>query len=154
VLKNIQLSILWSSFFLSFIWSVNCILGIPSFWANIHLSVSICHVCTSVLLRKGNKIPMGGDTETMCGAETEGKTIQRLPHLGIHPLYKHLTQTLLWIPTTTCWQEPDIAVSWEVLTVPEKYRGGCSQSTIGLRTRSPMEELEKVHKELKVLATP
>ena len=30
----------WSSFFLSFIWSVNCILGSPSFWANIHLSVS------------------------------------------------------------------------------------------------------------------
>jgi hypothetical protein len=37
---------------------------------------------TSVLLRRGNKIPMGGNTETMCGAETEGKNIQRLPHLG------------------------------------------------------------------------
>jgi hypothetical protein len=30
----------------------------------------------------GNIIPMGGDTETKCGAETEGKAIQRLPHLG------------------------------------------------------------------------
>jgi hypothetical protein len=29
-------STLWSSFFLSFMWSVNCIL---SFWANIYLSV-------------------------------------------------------------------------------------------------------------------
>jgi hypothetical protein len=40
---------------------------------------------TSVLLRRGNKIPMGGGTETKCGAETEGKTIQRLPHLGCIP---------------------------------------------------------------------
>ena len=42
-------------------------------------------VDTSILLRRGNKIPMGGDTETKCGAETEGKAIQRLPHLEIHP---------------------------------------------------------------------
>jgi hypothetical protein len=26
-----------------------------------------------------------------CGAETEGKAIQRLPHLGIHPIYSHQT---------------------------------------------------------------
>jgi hypothetical protein len=38
-----------------------------------------------VLLRRGNKILMRGNTETKCGAETEGKAIQRLPHLGIHP---------------------------------------------------------------------
>jgi hypothetical protein len=37
---------------------------------------------TSVLLRRGNKIPMEGDTETKCGAETEEKTIQILSHLG------------------------------------------------------------------------
>jgi hypothetical protein len=48
-----------------------------------------------VLLRRGNKIPMGGDTEIMCGAETVGKTIQRLPYLGIHTIYSHQTQTLL-----------------------------------------------------------
>jgi hypothetical protein len=29
-----------------------------------------------VLLRKGIKIPMGGYTETKCGAKTEGKAIQ------------------------------------------------------------------------------
>jgi hypothetical protein len=29
-------------------------------------------------------------------AETEGMTFQRLPHLGIHPIYSHQTQTLLW----------------------------------------------------------
>ena len=39
-------------------------------------------VGTLVLLRRGNKIHMGGVTETKCGAETEGKTIQRMLHLG------------------------------------------------------------------------
>jgi hypothetical protein len=29
-------------------------------------------VDTSILLRRGNKIPMKGVTETECGAETEG----------------------------------------------------------------------------------
>ena len=51
-------------------------------------------VDTSIILRRGNKIPMKGVTETKCRAETEGKTIQRLPHLGIHPIYKQQTQTL------------------------------------------------------------
>jgi hypothetical protein len=36
------------------------------------------NVDTSFLLRMGNKIPMERDTETKFGAETEGKTIQRL----------------------------------------------------------------------------
>jgi hypothetical protein len=44
LLSRTEASTLWFSFFLSFTWSVNCILGIPSFWANIHLSVSACHV--------------------------------------------------------------------------------------------------------------
>jgi hypothetical protein len=35
----------------------------------------------------GNKIPMERVTETRFGAETEGRTIQRLPHSGIHPIY-------------------------------------------------------------------
>jgi hypothetical protein len=38
-----------SSFFLSFMWSVNCILGIPSFWTTIHLSVSAYHVFSFVI---------------------------------------------------------------------------------------------------------
>jgi hypothetical protein len=36
-----------------------------------------------LVLRKGNKIPMGGDTKSE--AETEEKKIQILPYLGIHP---------------------------------------------------------------------
>jgi hypothetical protein len=39
----------------------------------------------SVLHRRGNKIPMQGDAETKCGAETEGKAIQRLLHLRSIP---------------------------------------------------------------------
>jgi hypothetical protein len=38
----------------------------------------------SILLRRGNIIPLEGVTK--CGAETEGMTIQRLPHLG-NPSY-------------------------------------------------------------------
>jgi hypothetical protein len=33
-------------------------------------------VNTSVLLKRGIKIPMGGDTETKCEAKTEGKVNQ------------------------------------------------------------------------------
>ena len=48
---------------------------------------------------------------------------------------------------------PDIAVSCEAMPVPGKYRSGCSQSSIGWNTGSPMKELEKVPKELKGFAT-
>ena len=34
------------------------------------------------LLRNGNKIPTGGNTETKCGTETEGEAIYRLPPPG------------------------------------------------------------------------
>jgi hypothetical protein len=51
-------------------------------------------VDTLILLRRGNKIPMEGVTETKFGAETEGMNIQRLPQLGIHPTNNHQTQTL------------------------------------------------------------
>jgi hypothetical protein len=55
-----------------------------------------------ILLRRGNKIPMGGITETKFRAESEGMTIQRLSHLGIHPINNHQTQTLLQMPTRAC----------------------------------------------------
>jgi hypothetical protein len=44
------------------------------------------NVDASVLFRRVNKILRGGNMETKCGAETEGKAIQRLPHLVIHPI--------------------------------------------------------------------
>jgi hypothetical protein len=39
-----------------------------------------------VLLRKRNKILTGADMETKGRPETERKVIQRLSHLGIHPI--------------------------------------------------------------------
>jgi hypothetical protein len=59
-------------------------------------------VDTSLLLRMENKITMEGVTETMFGAEMEGRTIQRLPHLRIHPIYNHQTQTLFHMPERFC----------------------------------------------------
>jgi hypothetical protein len=47
------------------------------------------------------------------------------------------------MPTRACSQEPDIAVSCEALPMPCKYRSGCSLSSIGWSTRSPMKEPEK-----------
>jgi hypothetical protein len=55
-----------------------------------------------ILLRRGNKIHIEGVTESKFGAETEGMTIQRLPHLRIHPINNHQTQTLLQKPIRAC----------------------------------------------------
>ena len=49
LLRRIKISTLWSFFFLSFMCFANCILGILSFWAHIHLSVSAHHVCSFVI---------------------------------------------------------------------------------------------------------
>jgi hypothetical protein len=51
-----------------------------------------------------------GNTGTKNGAETEGKAIQRLLHLGIHPICRHQTQILLLMPRRACRQEPGMAV--------------------------------------------
>jgi hypothetical protein len=53
-------------------------------------------------LERGNKIVTGANTETKCKIETEGKAIQRLPHLEIHPIYSHQTQRLLQMPRSAC----------------------------------------------------
>jgi hypothetical protein len=58
-------------------------------------------VDTLFLLRMGSKISMEGVTETKLRAEPEGMNIQRLPHLGIHPINNHQTQSL-----NRCQQEP------------------------------------------------
>jgi hypothetical protein len=56
-----------------------------------------------LLLAKGN---MGTKYE----AETEGKANKRLPHLGIHAIRIHQTQTLLLIPRSGHRQESGMAV--------------------------------------------
>jgi hypothetical protein len=52
-------------------------------------------------------------------------------------------------PTRFCWPDSDIAVSCEVISVPGKYRSGCSQSSIRWNMGSQLKELEKVPKVLK-----
>ena len=69
------------------------------------------NVDTSFLLRMGNKILMQEVTETKFRAESEETTIQRLPHLGTHPINNNQTQTLWQMPTKACSQEPGIIVS-------------------------------------------
>jgi hypothetical protein len=49
LLRRIQVSTLWYSFFLSFMCFANCILAILSFWANIHLTVSAYNVSSFVI---------------------------------------------------------------------------------------------------------
>ena len=48
ILRRSEVSTRWSSFFLIFLCFANCILGILSFWANIHISVSTYHVSSFV----------------------------------------------------------------------------------------------------------
>ena len=73
-------------------------LGIPKIQFTAHMKPKKKkdqNVDASVLLRRVNKIAIRRNMESKCGAETEGKAIQRLPHLGIYPIYSHQTQTLL-----------------------------------------------------------
>jgi hypothetical protein len=53
-----------------------------------------------IFLRRGNKILLEGVIETKCGAETEGQAIQKLPYLGICPIYSHQTQIVLLMSTS------------------------------------------------------
>jgi hypothetical protein len=52
-----------------------------------------------------------------------------------------------------CALDPGVAVSYDAMPVPGKYRSGCSQSSIKWNTGPPMEKLEKASKELKGSAT-
>jgi hypothetical protein len=57
--------------------------------------------------------------------ESEWKAIQRLPHLGIHPICKQQNPTLLLMWRNAC-QEFGMAVPLEVLSAPDQY--GCRYS--------------------------
>ena len=83
----------------------------------------------------------------------KGWTIQRLSYPGIHPIISLQTLTPLHTLTRFCLKDPEIAVFRQAMSGPSKHRSGCSQSAIGWNTVPPMEELEKVPKELEVSAT-
>jgi hypothetical protein len=67
---------------------------------------------------------------TKSRVESEGKAIQRPPHLVIHLICRHQTQILMLIPRSTCWQEPGIAIPWEALPKPDQYRCGYTDSQL------------------------
>ena len=70
------------------------------------------------------------------------------------PSHNYLqTMTPLHTLASVCCKDHDIAVSCETRPGPSKHRSGCSQSAIGWITGPPMEELEKVPKELGRSAT-
>ena len=77
----------------------------------------------------------------------------RLPHPGIHSIISFQTLTPLHTLARFYRKDPDVAVSCETIPGPSKHRSGCSQSAIGWITGLPMEELEKILKELKGPAT-
>jgi len=60
------------------------------------------NIYASFLFRRDNKILTGGNTGTKSGAGTEGKVIQRLSHVGIHPICRHQTQSVLLKPRNAC----------------------------------------------------
>jgi hypothetical protein len=117
-------------------------MGLPTHLKNINLEL---------LLSKGNE-------GTKSGAETEGKAIQRLPLLGIHPADIHPTVDTkpkhLLMPRSSCWQELGMAVSWEALPEPDQYRCGYLHPTIRMSVETPVEKLGAGHKEMKGFATP
>ena len=110
-------------------------------------------VDTLPLLRIGNKTPLEGVTETKFGAETKGWTIKRLPYPGIHPIISLQMMTPLHTLASVRCKDRDIAVSCETRLGPSKHISGCSLSAIWWITGPPMEELEKIPKELKGSAT-
>jgi hypothetical protein len=79
-------------------WKLAQNLGIPKIQFINHMKLKKKEdqsVDTCNLIRRVNKMPMEGVTETKYGIETEEMTIQKLTHLGIHPTYSHKAQTLL-----------------------------------------------------------
>jgi hypothetical protein len=42
--------------------------------------------------------------------------------MWIHAICSHQTQMLLLIPRRACWQDPAIAISWEILLELEQYK--------------------------------
>jgi hypothetical protein len=104
-------------------------------------------VDTSFLLRKGNKIPMKGVTETNFGVKMKGWTIQRSPGDPSHNQPPN-PDTIAYA-SKILLKGPWYSFSYEAMPVPGKYRSGCSHSSIRWSTGPTMEKLEKSPKELK-----
>jgi hypothetical protein len=82
-----------------------------------------------------------------------GTLISPLLCVSVRVLYSIQTLTPLHTLARFYRKDLDVAVSCETMLGPSKHRSGCSQSPNGWITGLPMEELEKVPKELKGSAT-
>ena len=79
--------------------------------------------------------------QTKCGTETVEKAIQRLPHLGIHPICSHQTQEVL----------DNGSLIW--LSSERHFQSLTNTAIIGPSVGSLMEDLENGLKELMGFAT-
>ena len=108
---------------------------------------------TSFLLRRGNKISMEGVAkDKMWNRDCRNDHLQAAPPGDPSHIQSPNPDTFVDANKCLLTKKPLIVVSREAPPVPDKYRGGCSQLTIGLSTGSPMKELEKVPTELKGFA--
>ena len=65
----------------------------------------VCVIFGAVYFLRESKdpaLPSKENTGSKCGADTEGKAIHRLFHLGIRPICSHQTQLLLLMPRNPC----------------------------------------------------
>jgi hypothetical protein len=86
-LRTMEVSTLWFPFFLNFMCFANSILGILSFWANIHLSVRAYHGCSFVI---------------------------RLPHLGKYPTCSSICLRISLMSLAACIAEDGpVGHQWE-----------------------------------------
>jgi hypothetical protein len=90
-------------------------------------------VDTLVFHRRGNKIPMRGDTETKHEAEIWRKDRPKTSPPG----YPSYTQTRHYCGCQQLLTDRSLLqlFPWEALPVPDKYRGACSQPTTEVRHR-------------------
>jgi hypothetical protein len=82
-LRRTETSTLWF-FFLSFMWSGNCILGIQRFGANIYLSVSAYHVCSFFIF---NNFVL--DIFFIYNSNAIPKSLMPSPNPALQPTHSH-----------------------------------------------------------------
>jgi len=83
------------------------------------------------------------------GTDTKGKAIQKLLHLGFHPMSRYQTETLLLMSRCAYWQKPAIAIPWEVVPALDPYSCRYLQPTIRPCLGTPLEELGEGLKDLR-----
>ena len=138
-------------------WILDKKLGIPKIQFTNHMKLKRMKTTVWLLrffLEGGVKIPMRGDTETMFGAKLKERPSSDCPTWGSIPYTVTKRRHYCECQDVLANRSLILAVSWEALQEPDKYRCECSQSSIELSTGFSMEELGKGLKEMKGFAAP